>query len=170
MIDRSKFIDSTGKPITQALFLEYNYDTNFALYSLKDYDHTYEGVVYPSLKLLYLKEEDPTEYIFASKYLLGWPHWKRLCENKWIAKHIEQWREELEIKLRAQAVRALRDMCNSENGNFQAAKFLADRGWDKRAPGRPSKAELEKRAAIDKHTEDEFEADVLRMENYKHGK
>lgn len=169
MIDRNTFIDSGGRFLTQSIFLEFDYNTDLAVYTAKDYDHEYNGKLYPSLKRLYLQEEDPTEYIFANKHLAGWPHWQRLCDNKWVRNFINQWREELEIKLRAQAVRALRDMCNSENGNFQAAKFLADRGWDKRAPGRPSKAELEKAAKIGQRLDDEFTGDVARMEDYKRG-
>jgi hypothetical protein len=64
-------------------------------------------------------------------------------------------------------VRALRDMAQSENGNFQAAKFLADRGWDKNRVGRPSKAEIEKRAAIGQKVDDEFKADIRRLEDYR---
>lgn len=167
MVEKSKFLDAQGKPLTQGLFLEINYDDRYAVYTLKDQDHEWQGNSYPSLKRLYLAEEDPTEYIFASKHLLGWNHWLRICENKALAKHIAEWRNELELKLRAQAVRALRDMCNSENGNFQAAKFLADRGWDKRGAGRPSKAEIERRLAQDKAVDDEFAGDVLRMDNYR---
>lgn len=167
MIDKSKFLDPNGNPLTQSLFLEIGYDTDYAVYTLKDQDHTYKGVVYPSLKRLYLLEEDPTEYLFATKYLLGWKHWNRICDNKALAKEIHYWREELELKLRAMSVRALRDMAQSENGNFQASKFLADRGWDKRAVGRPSKAELEKRAAIADKVDNEFSADIRRLEDYR---
>lgn len=167
MIDKSKFLDVTGNPMTQSLFLEINYNTDYAIYTLKDYDHEYKGVTYPSLKRLYLEEEDPTEYLFAEKYLLGYQHWKRICENKALAKHVALWREELELKLRAMSVRALRDMAQSENGNFQAAKFLADRGWDKNHVGRPSKMELEKRAAIGQRIDDDFKADIKRLEDYR---
>jgi len=167
VVDKSKLIDVNGNPLTQSLFLEIGYNTEYAIYTLKDNDHTYKGVVYPSLKKLYLAEEDPTEYFFADKYLLGWQHWKRICKNVVLSKYIEDWREELELKLRAQAVRALRDMTASENGNFQAAKFLADRGWDKRGAGRPSKAELERRAAIGERVDEEFAADIKRLEDYR---
>jgi len=166
-IDKSRFIDSNGNPMTQSLFLEINYHPDYAVYSLKDHDHTYNGKLYPSIKRLYLEEEDPTEYLFATKYFLGWNHWMRICDNKILNKYVTNWREELEIKLRAMAVRALRDMCQSENGNFQAAKFLADRGWDKNKVGRPSKAELEKRAAIGQRVDDEFKADIRRLEDYR---
>lgn len=167
LVDKSKFVDVNGNPMTQALFLEINYDPEQAVYTLKDYDHTYKGVVYPSLKKLYLAEEDPTEYLFADKYTLGWQHWQRMNENKVLAKWFIQWREELEIKLRAMAVRALRDMCQSESGNFQASKFLADRGWEKNKVGRPSKDELKKRAAIGQRVENDFKADIKRLEDYR---
>lgn len=166
MIDKSKLVDSMGRPITQSLFLEIGY-SEYAVYTLKEYDHEYKGKVYPSLKALYLKEEDPTEYVFASKYLLGWQHWKRLCENKQIAKHIEEWREELELKIRSRAVQDMMNLCASENGNFSAAKFLADRGWEKRGAGRPSKAEKERHTRIEEKITEEFDADVKRLSDYR---
>lgn len=167
IVDKSKLTDANGIPMTQGLFLEMGYNTDLAVFTLKDRDHDYKGHIYPSLKKLYLEESDPTEYLFASKYLLGYQHWKRLVNNKMLYKHIEEWREELEIKLRAEAVRALINMTSSENGNFQAAKFLADRGWDRNKVGRPSKEEMEKRAAIGLKVEDEFKADIKRLEDYR---
>lgn len=166
MIDKEKLTDSMGRPLTQSLFLELGY-SEYAVYTLKEYDYPYKGKHYPSLKRLFLLEEDPTEYSFAEKHLLGWQHWKRLCENKAIAKHIEEWREELELKIRSQAVRDMMNMCASESGNYSAAKFLADRGWEKRAAGRPSKAEKDKHLRIEEKIEEEFAADVKRLADYK---
>lgn len=166
MIEKSRFLDVMGRPLTQSLFLELGYSEN-AVYTLKEYDYPYKGKHYPSLKRLFLLEEDPTEYTFAEKHLLGWQHWKRLCENKAIAKHIEEWREELELKIRSQAVRDMMNMCASESGNYSAAKFLADRGWEKRAAGRPSKAEKDKHLRIEEKIEKEFAADVKRLADYK---
>lgn len=165
--DRSRLLDTTGRPITQALFLEVNYDEKYAVYTLKDVDFNYNGTLYPSLKRLFIDMADPTEYAFATKYLLGWQHWKRICDNKMLARHIAEWREELELKLRSIAIRDLQDLCSSENGNFQAAKFLADRGWDKRGAGRPSKAEVEHHAAVDRRIDEEFGKDVARMEDFR---
>ena len=166
MIDKSRMIDGMGRPLTQSLFLEIGY-SDFAIYTLKEFDHEYNGKLYPSLKKLYLKEEDPTEYAFAEKYLLGWQHWKRLCDNKVIAKHIEEWREELELKIRSQAIRDMQSLCASESGNFSAAKFLADRGWEKRSAGRPSKAEKERHLRIEERISEEFSADIKRMEDFR---
>lgn len=162
MIEKSRFLDVMGRPLTQSLFLELGYSEN-AVYTLKEYDYPYKGKHYPSLKRLFLLEEDPTEYSFAERHLLGWQHWKRLCDNKAIAKHIEEWREELELKIRSQAVRDMMNMCASESGNYSAAKFLADRGWDKRAAGRPSKQEKDKHLRIEERLADEFEADLKRL-------
>lgn len=166
MIDKEKLLDTMGRPLTQSLFLEVGY-SDYAVYTLKEVDYTYKGKIYPSLKKLYLKEEDPTEYVFAEKHLLGWQHWKRLCENKVIAKHIEEWREELELKIRSQAVRDMMNLCATESGNYSAAKFLADRGWEKRAAGRPSKAEKEKHTRVEERIAQEFEADVIRLSDVR---
>lgn len=166
MIDKSKMIDSMGRPLTQSLFLEIGY-SDFAIYTLKEFDHEYNGKVYPSLKKLYLKEEDPTEYAFAEKHLLGWQHWKRLNENKVLPKHFEEWREELELKIRSQAVRDMQNLCASESGNYSAAKFLADRGWEKRGAGRPSKAEKERHLRVEEKINEEFQADIIRLADRK---
>lgn len=160
-IDKTKFKDSGGRMITQGLFLEIGYTDN-AYYTLDDQDKTYEGKVYPSLKRLYLEHEDLGEYDFANKYLLGWQHWKRLCNNKLMAKHIEEWREELEIKVRSQAIYDIVQM-SSEDKGFQAAKYLADRGWVKAGVGRPKKDTSEQDAKLEKRLNDEYGADVVRL-------
>lgn len=166
-MDKSKFLDDAGRPMTQALFLELGYNEKYAVYTLKEQDHIWKDKTYPSLKKLYLATEDPTEYEFATKYLLSWSHWKRIVENKVIGRYISEWRDELEIKLRSRAIRDIQNLCESENGNYQAAKFLADRGWDKRAAGRPSKGEIEKIKAIQERVDDEFSQDVIRLEDHR---
>lgn len=168
-IDKSKLKDTNGSPLTQSLFLEIGYNTDYAVYTLKSEDYDYKGNLYPSIKRLYLDIEDVTEYEFATRCFLDWAHWRRIGENKLLIPHIEAWREELEMKVRSRAVRDLINLCGSESGSFQAAKFLADRGWDKRGPGRPSKEELAKRAAIANNIDNDFSADVKRMADYRKG-
>lgn len=153
-------LDSMGKFRTQSLFLELGYGTD-ALFTLKDQDHEHEGTVYKSLKRLYLEFEDPTEYEFANTVLLGWRHWQRMCENKVIRKHIDEWREELEVKLRSQAIRdAIQE---AKKGHFQAAKWVADRGWSTRGAGRPSKADIEHEKKVQARIDNEYSGDVVRM-------
>ncbi len=161
--NKSKLKDSGGRPLTQGLFLEVGYNYETAVYSLKDEDHeTDEGKVYPSLKRLYLELEDPTEYAFATQYLSGWGQWKRIINNKNLRKHVDEWREELELKLRSQAVQDIIQMSADEKG-FQAARWLADRGWDKKGAGRPKKDTSEHDNKMQKRLEDEFSADIVRL-------
>lgn len=161
MIERSKLQDSAGKPMTQSLFLELFY-ADEAVYTLKDFDYEYKGKLYPSIKRLYLEMEDTTEYEFAKTYFLGWKHWVRLGENKLIRGHIDEWREELELKLRARAVKQMMHLAD-EGNSYQASKWLADRGWDTRAAGRPTKEEKKRNEALNDRVKNEYSADVVRM-------
>lgn len=153
-------LDSMGKYRTQSLFLELGYKDE-AYFTLKEDDYVYEGRTYPSLKRLYLEVQDPTEYKFATEHLMGWKHWQRMCENKVIRRHIDEWREELEVKLRCQAIGDAINLAKS--GQFQAAKWVADRGWATRGAGRPSKAEIERSKRIEERIDDEYSGDVVRM-------
>ena len=157
-------LDSVGRSLTQSMFLEVGY-SDAALYTLKDVDHEYNGKIYPSLKRLYLLEEDPTEYEFAVKYLLGWKHWQRLCENKLLRKSIDEWRAELEIKLRSRAVKEM--IKSSASGKIVASKWLADKGWAQRGAGRPTKAEVEGEKALLATVAEEFNEDVQRLKLIK---
>lgn len=158
-IDKSLMTEN-GKPLTQSLFLEIGY-SDFAVYTLKDNTHVYNGKEYPSIKQLYLELADPTEYEFANKYFLGWRHWLRIAENKQIKSHILEWREELEYKLRSEAVK---HMINSaKTGNYQASKWLVDRGWMTRPAGRPTKADIDSEKAFQARVNDEYAGDIFRL-------
>ena len=164
----SKFRDIKGSFLTQGLFLELEYNESHAVYTLKEEDWEYKGKTYPSIRRLYLECEDITEYEFANKYFGGWSHWKRLQGNKRILREIDEWREELEVKIRAQAIRSIVDQTASESqGSFQAAKWLADKGWDKARVGRPSKSDKEKDDKIAEKLADEFAGDVARLRSIK---
>lgn len=159
--DKTEYmLDSMNKPITMGLFLELEY-SRFAIYSLKERDCEYEGRIYPSIKRLYMETGDPTEYQFASKYFLNWKHWMRICDNKILRKYIDEWREELEVKLRSQAVSNM--LTSARSGNYQACKWLADRGWHTRGAGRPSKAEVDREKKIQAAVNEEYAGDVIRL-------
>lgn len=159
-MNKDKLRDTKGRPLTQSLFLELGY-SDYAVFTLKDDDYTYNGKVYPSLKRIYIDCSDPTEYEFSINHLLGWKHWQRIADNKIIKKHVDEWREELEVKLRSEGVRNAIE--HAKDGTFQAAKWLADRGWDKRAAGRPSKEEIEKEKKVNERLSDEFSDDIIRL-------
>ena len=155
-------IDEKGAMRTQSLFLEIGYNYDVALFTLKDRDYEAKGKLFKSLKLLYLAEEDVIEYGFANTHLLGWGHWQRMCNNKQLTPHINDWREELELKLRSQAVRDIIDASAEEKG-FQALKWLADKGWGKRSAGRPTKDATDHNKRMKEKLDGEFGADVVRM-------
>jgi len=164
VVDKKLMTDDKGGMRTQSLFLEMGYNYDVALYTLKSQDHTAKGKTFISLKQLYLTSEDIIEYEFANTHLLGWDHWKRLCNNKQLAEHIKDWREELELKLRGQAVKDIIDLSSEERG-FQALKWLADKGWGQRGVGRPTKDQKDHEERMSKRLNDEFGADVIRMQD-----
>ena len=163
-IDKSKLLDSRGRPMLQGLFLELNYE-DYCYYSLRDDHVTYQGRVYPSLGKLYVEFEDPTEYEFANKYLCGWSHWQKLQASKAVAKEIEKWREELEYRLRSRAAKQM--IKAAGEGNYQAIKWLSDKGWGAKTRGRPTKQEVEHERAMAARVDQEYSADVLRLFNNK---
>lgn len=157
-MEKDKLRDTLGRPLTQSLFLEVGY-SDYAVYSIdQDEDYEYKGKMYPSLKRLYLECGDPTEYEFANKHLLGWKHWQRLKANKVLAKRFKEWEEELEVRLRSEGIKNAIE--HAKTGTFQAAKWLADKGWDVKGAGRPTKGQTEREARIEERLADEYADDV----------
>lgn len=163
-IDKTRLRDTMGRPLTQGLFIEHGYDTTYAVYTLKDDDFMYEGNLYPSLKRLYLEMEDPGEWEFANTYLANWSAWERICANKLFHKRIEEWRRELEVKLRSKGIKQL--MVKADTSPM-AAKWLADKGWVEKSAGRPKKSDIEAKAAELAQKDDDFTADIKRLGDYK---
>lgn len=163
-----KFRDeTTGNFYTQGLFLELSYnDLRHAVYTLKDFDYEFKGKTYISIKRLYLETADPTEYEFAKKCFEGWSHWRRICSTTTsLHPYIEEWREELEIKLRSDGIKGVISEVKSQGkGALQASKWLADKGWaDKRPAGRPSKQEVERERKQQARIKDQVGSDLERI-------
>jgi hypothetical protein len=91
---------------------------------------------------------DMTGYKFSQAYLGGWQQWVEMEASPTLAPYIEEWRDELEVKLRCEGLERI--VTESETGHFQANKFLVDRGWSTRAAGRPSKLEVKRQVEGDK--------------------
>lgn len=164
-IDKTKFKDKMGRPLTQSLFLEPTYNTDFAFYTLTSgEDKEYKGKIYYSLKKLYLASSDPIEYNFANTYLIDWDHWQKLCNNAIIRNEIDKWRHELDLKLMSEGVQT---MIDQSEDNMQAAKWLAERGWNRKSVGRPKKDEIESDRRLEAELSEQFSADILRMEDHR---
>lgn len=160
VIDKNLLLDNTGRPLTQSLFLEIGYSPA-SVFTLKEDHYMYNGKLMYSLKKLFIELGDPTEYEFSKLYLLGWKQWKRMNENKVLRKHFDEWREELEYAMRCKGVKAI--IAAADSGSFQSAKFLVDRGWDKRQAGRPSKEEIEREKKFNARVAEDYSADVVRL-------
>ena len=159
--NREVLRDNQFRYRTTSLFLELNGSTLEPIFNIKyDIDYEFKGKIYYSLKKLYLALADPTEYIFASTYLYDYAHWKRMCSNQEIAPYVDSWREELELKLRANAIQEA--IALSKKGNYNAAKWLADRGWEAKR-GRPTKAEKEARVKQDDRLYSDISEDLERI-------
>lgn len=163
--NKSKMKAVKGQYLTQSLFVEIGYDYDTAIYSLKDEDMVHEGKTYPSIKRLYLEAEDVTEYIFATKYFINWEHWERICKNGLLAPHVQRWREDLARYLEAIGIQEVINAATTDN-NFQAAKWLAEKGWTKeqRKAGRPSKTEVDRHIKEAQNQQDEYAEDFEKVE------
>lgn len=160
----SKFKNASGAYLLQSMFYELlPSDKSQAIFTLKNEDH----LGYPSLYRLYMEADDPTEYEFAIRNLGGWDHWKRLQSSPWFKPYLSAWRQELETRLRARALRNLRDVSNNPDAReyAQVNKFLVGQGWKeggpKRRAGQPSKdevkAELQRLATISNNLDEDFD-------------
>ena len=163
------FKDGKNQWLTRGLFYELSdYKlTDFVQFTLGDEDLIKKGKTLTSLKSLYIKAGDPTEYQFAIQHLGGWSHWKRMLDCKDIKVRVEEWREELEIKIRSEAIFQMND--HALAGSYQASKYLADRGWDLRKAGAPSKAEKAGQKKVDKKLAAVINADAHRLGIGKNG-
>lgn len=145
---KSKFKNANNVHHLKALFIETAImsERDKVLYTLKSEDHE----LYPSIRRLYLECNDPSEYSFASKYLDNWSHFKKLSVCTWFKPILEELREELEMKVRSEALLEIRTVSsdNENKNHFAANRFLLAGGWspktDKR--GRPSQESIRKEA------------------------
>ena len=156
------FTNAMGGWLLQALFFETTpADRPHCKYTLKDDDHA----GYPSLYRLYMACNDPTEYLFAQQHLGGWEHWERLTECAWFHPYVTRWRKELELRIRATALKNIQDIASGDSRDkLTANKLLVAQGWVKaegRGRGRPSKAEIKQEAhrlaTEERNLKDDFE-------------
>ena len=115
------------------------------------------------MKKLYLSYEHipGAEYDFALEVLGSWEHWTKLCNAFQVRDHVQSWREELEIKTRANAIKSVIKTSNDGSAaGATAAKWLAEKGYAPKR-GRPSKAErlgnLKQEERLHKEIQDDME-------------
>jgi hypothetical protein len=164
-----------AQPQTKGLFYELTLPEDRkemgTSWTLKEHDLQADGKVYKSMKKLFIEMEDVTEYDFAMTALGSYKHWERVTESPILKPHIEQWRKELNLKLKAKAMKSIiKSATVDEKLSFQAMKYLADNEYiDKSSKrGRPSKeelnAELRREAEISKSFKDDAERIGLKIQ------
>lgn len=141
----NKFKSSQGVYLTKQLFYEVCSDKETALYTLKDYDLTVDGKLYPSILRLFVSEGDETGFVFAKKYFDSWKHYKKLLSAPWFSNVISEAKEELAVQQAAHALLAVSK--KAKEGDLRANQYLLEKKWvDKDSVGRPTKASIKEEA------------------------
>ena len=162
---KMKFRNEKGNLIEKDLFLEESSNPEHIIYTLNRKET--EG--YPSLYEFYMKEEDFTEFEFATKYFESFQHWKCITQRVFMVPHIAQWREELELKIKA---RNLKSLINKAETDSTVAKFLLGNKWVEDAQskvpvtnlrGRPSKEEIKSHLYLISAQEKQIDQDLERI-------
>lgn len=163
--DKSVLKDVTGRYRTN-LFAEFNKNNQEdypPLYTMRE--EPWKGL--PSAYQIYMYSD--SEYEAALKLVGSWQHWQRLLSCKpfmegkkdgmsW--QGLLAWREEKEIRDKAQAYNMLKT--SAAQGNVQAQKLIYD--GDKPAKrGRPTKAEVTREAKAQAETSQEIKNDLKRI-------
>lgn len=141
MDDSPVKINLGGKPSVKVLFIQYAETEEEKQNAKYDMENFHE---------VFLDEADLTEYKAAMRLTGSWEEWSRF-KHQWptFRYNIAKWKEELEVKLRSDAMSKLVSLVASKSDQTAATvcKFLVQSGWDKReGAGRPSKTEMRKQA------------------------
>jgi len=157
------FKDTVGRWLTKSLFYEANdYKIDGAMFTLGDQDITVKGKKLISLRKRFVDSDDPTGWTIAQEFLGGYSHWDAICNSASLKNEVEKWQEELEVKLRSLGL--ANTIKSARSGNFNASKFLTEKGWVKRVAGRPTKEEITREMKVQARIQDAFEDDLKRME------
>lgn len=133
--NKDKLFDKFHKPIVTGLFKELadvRVGDKFVLFTLKEWKETF------------LAHRDPTGYKAAIELIGSWKHWQTMLRNPRFRETVQEWEQELDVLLEAEAIQHLRTQAT--NGNTTAAKFLAKKEYKEDATnvlknnrGRPKK-------------------------------
>lgn len=131
------------------------------MFTLKDSEEANaSGIVIPSFASLYLELADPTEYRPAKELLGGWEHWRALCSSEWFTRFIQPLRDELEVKLRSEAIVATYKIMKRQGQTaLPAAKFFTD---NMAQPSTDAKRTLDEAKKLQKQAAEEA---LERLEN-----
>ena len=106
---------------------------------------------------------DPTEYAGAVELVGSWTNWEKFKRNwpSFEKLYLQDWLEEIEIRLRSNAIRSLSQ--DALKGNTAASKFLAEGKYKEKKAGRPTKEQVERQTRIDANLEKQIANDLKRL-------
>jgi len=164
--DFSILKDPQGRYRTQSLFYETSSSSEFSeayppLFTTKADDH--KGFL--SLKKIYFSYDHipGMEYEFALEVFNSWDQWIKLSTESILRATIAEWREELDIRLKANAIKSILATSREESPRgLQAARYMADRGYQVKR-GRPSKAETERERKVAAGVSADLQNDMERL-------
>ena len=162
----SKYLDTQGRFRTISLFVEYGYNEKYPpIYTLGASSKEKGGVVYPSLKDVYLSYDHipGQEYFFAMDVFGSWDHWTWLASKTQVKGVIAEWRKELDIRNKAQAMRTILAQSRDREKGLQAARLLVTDEHLEKKRGRPSKEEVERNTKVAAGVRDDLEQDMARL-------
>lgn len=135
-----------GMPPTRKLFKQFNDE------GTEDLDEW---------RKIFVEASDPTEYQAALLLVGSWKEWCRFKKD-WKAFNdiVDDWVQEVEIKIRSEAIRDL-----AQSGEASAQKWIAEGRYKQRTAGKPTKAQVERAARIEAGIEKETDEEVDRVLN-----
>lgn len=111
---KDKVVDSYGRRVVLSLFSEFSRGDYTPLWSLrKDWKQVYVDIA------------DPTEYETAMCLIGNWEHYSLIRNHPKIKPIMDEWAEEVSIKLKSAAFRKLEKLSATPNGTA-AAKYLSE--------------------------------------------
>jgi len=114
------------------------------IFTFKDRDWTVDGVTYISLKQIYFSYDHVPEYEyeFAMDVFGSWDQWQKLIKSS-VRHNFADWRKELDFRIKSKAIRGIIEMSRSDDAKgLAASRYLADKSYDKKIRGRPTKEEV----------------------------
>lgn len=143
-----KFRNDQDRLMTASLFWDKQYNKEHAIYVLGNKDKEVDGKVLPSLYRLYITMSDITEYNFANEYFESYQHWQAICEEEWFKPLITRWRKELELKIKAEALKEIIAQSAAEDPKkrLEASKYIYEKVFVEGNRGRPSKKQIKEEA------------------------
>lgn len=100
----------------------------------------------------YLSMDDPSGYFFAETWIEdGFRKWVDMQNAYGVKDELKEWKNTLEMKLQAQGIL---NIARQKDTSFQAAKWLADRGWSEKGDKRTKEHKKKTQETLDHIKED----------------